>query len=86
MEDKSINISNPVWHSPAWITAMVALISVFLTVPDAVSNYLSKQQDIELAQKNIQLAEIKNRDIEKANLFKNLLTVVQQKPEKKNHT
>lgn len=37
----------PVWHRPAWITAMVGLVSAFLTVPQVVGDYLAKQQAIE---------------------------------------
>lgn len=81
MENKKNETRNPIWHSPAWITAIVGLVSVFFTVPDIVGSYLSKQQDIELAQRNVELAEIKNRDLEKTNHFKNLLTVLQQRPE-----
>lgn len=46
---KDVKPSRPVWHSPAWITAIVGLVSVFLTVPDIIGQYLTKQQDIELA-------------------------------------
>ena len=37
----------PVWHRPAWITAMVGLVSAFLTIPDVVGDYLAKEQEIE---------------------------------------
>ena len=45
----------PIWHSPAWITAIVALVSVFFTVPEVLGNYLSTEQATEAArQTNIQ--------------------------------
>lgn len=39
----------PIWHRPVWITAIVGLVTALLTIPDKVSNYYSKQQDIKLA-------------------------------------
>ena len=78
MNDQIENINrNPVWHSPAWITAMVGLISIFFTVPEVIGNYLAKEQEIDLVSKEIELAEIKNRDLEKSNYFKSLITVLQ---------
>ena len=41
--------NHPIWHSPAWITAIVGLVSAFLTVPEIVGSDLSKQQDIDTA-------------------------------------
>lgn len=42
-------MSEPVWKRPAWITAIVGVISAFLTVPGIVGEYLAKEQDIEAA-------------------------------------
>lgn len=50
----------PIWQSPAWITAIVGLISAFLTVPDVVGNYFSKQQDIELAEQKTKSVKLAN--------------------------
>jgi len=52
--------SSPIWHSPAWITAMVAVVSAFLTIPDIVGNYFSKQQEIELQKEKTRAAAIGN--------------------------
>ncbi len=53
--------AEPVWKRPAWITAIVGVISAFLTVPDVVGNYLAKEQDIEIAKQEVMAAEIRNR-------------------------
>ena len=47
--DAKDTTSEPVWHKPAWITAIVGVISAFLTIPDVVGNYLSKQQEVAAA-------------------------------------
>ena len=39
-------LTKPIWHSPAWITAIVGLVGVFLTIPERVGNYFEKQQEI----------------------------------------
>ena len=52
--------NKPFWHNPAWITAMVGLVSVFLTVPGVVGNYLTKKQDIDLAKEKRRAAELEN--------------------------
>lgn len=41
--------SEPVWKRPAWITAIVGLVSVILTVPEISSKYFEKEQAILLA-------------------------------------
>ena len=56
----------PIWHSPAWITAMVGLVSAFLTVPDQFGAYLSKRQDIELARQQTEAARLTNIDSKQA--------------------
>lgn len=53
-------LSAPIWHSPVWITAIVGLISAFLTIPDIIGNYLTKQQDIELAKEKTEEARLGN--------------------------
>ena len=50
----------PIWHSPAWIAAIVGLVSVFFTVPDLIGSYLSKRQDIELAKQETEAARLGN--------------------------
>ncbi|MDE2810633.1 MAG: hypothetical protein OXN90_19630 [Gemmatimonadota bacterium] len=52
--------SNPIWHSPAWITAMVGLVGAFLTIPQVVGDYFEKNQDIELAKEKTEAARIGN--------------------------
>lgn len=52
----------PIWHSPAWLTAIAGIVSIFLTVPDIVGNYLSKQQDIELAKQKTESLHLGNTD------------------------
>ena len=79
----STTVSQPIWHSPAWITAIVAFITTMLTIPNTVGDYLSKKQDIELAQAQVRLAEIENRDRETENRYKPVITVRQTKPEER---
>lgn len=38
--------TKPIWHSPAWLTAMAGIISLSLTAPEIVGNYLAKEQEI----------------------------------------
>ena len=52
----------PIWQSPAWLTAIVAVISAFLTVPEIIGDYLAKQQDIELAKEKTKSIQIGNID------------------------
>lgn len=73
--------SKPIWHSPQWITAIVALVTSLLTIPDVVGTYLSKAQDIKLAEQQIELAKIQNQDEIQKNKFKPLLTVIQNRPD-----
>lgn len=75
--------SIPIWHSPQWITAIITLASSFLTIPDVISSYLSKQQEIELSEQKVKLYRIENEDKIQINKFKPLVTVIQSKPENK---
>lgn len=50
----------PIWHSPGWITAIVGVVSAFLTIPEVVGDYLSKQQDIELAKQEVIAKSVSN--------------------------
>lgn len=50
----------PVWYRPAWVTAMVALVSAFLTVPDVIGDYYAKEQDIEIAKQQVEAARLGN--------------------------
>lgn len=50
----------PIWHSPGWITAIAGVISAFLTIPEVVGDYLSKQQDIELAKQEVIAKSVSN--------------------------
>lgn len=52
--------SRPIWHSPAWITAIVGLVSAFLTVPDIIGSYFEKQQEIDLAKVKTETARLSN--------------------------
>ena len=56
--------SEPVWKRPAWITAMVGLVSVFFTVPEIVGNYLTKQQEISLAKEQTEAIRLENLECE----------------------
>ena len=62
--------NDAVWKKPAWITAMVGLVSAFLTLPDVIGNYLEKRQDIELAKVAIGTVQIQNSDIKQDQEFK----------------
>lgn len=51
-------MSEPIWKSPGWLTAIAGIITALITIPEQVGNYLSKMQDIEKAkveQKSLQL-------------------------------
>ena len=66
-----VEVSNDaVWKKPAWLTAIVGVISIFLTVPDVIGNYLTKQQDIELAKEKTAAARLKNLDLKQDQEFK----------------
>ena len=52
--------SEAVWKRPAWITAIVGVISAFLTVPGVVGSYLEKQQDIKIAEQKVEEAKLNN--------------------------
>lgn len=41
-------MTKPFWSNPSWVTAIVTLIGAFTTIPDVVSNWLAKEQEIEL--------------------------------------
>lgn len=38
-------MSEPIWRSPGWVTALVGLITAILTIPEIVGNYYTKQQE-----------------------------------------
>lgn len=75
--------SKPIWHNPGWITAIVGLVSAFLTLPDVVGSYLTKQQDIELAKQETEAARLGNLDSKQDQEFKVIQnTLAQQGPER----
>jgi hypothetical protein len=59
-----------IWKRPAWIAAIVSLISVFLTVPEVIGNYLTKQQDIELAKEETATVRLGNIESKQDQEFK----------------
>lgn len=61
--------SRPIWHSPAWITAIVALIGSFLTVPDRISGFFEKEQEIE----RLRLSNIQAKQEQELKLVKETL-------------
>ncbi|EMI4229830.1 hypothetical protein V6436_004146 [Vibrio vulnificus] len=62
--------SKPVWHNPGWITAIVALVSAFLTLPEVIGSYVSKQQDIELAKQTTEAARLGNLESKQEQEFR----------------
>jgi len=62
--------SIPIWHKPAWITAIVGLVSVFLTVPEIVGDYLTKQQDILIAKEKTEELRLGNLESKQDQEFK----------------
>ena len=62
--------SEPLWKRPAWITAMVGVISIFFTVPEIIGDYLTKQQDIELAKEKTKSVELQNKETKQDQEFK----------------
>ena len=62
MED-NINMSlsgEPIWKMLGWITAMIGLISAFITIPEHVAEYLSKIQTIKENQQALELVIVKD--------------------------
>ena len=50
----------PAWRSAAWITAMVGVVSAFLTIPKVVGDYFIKREEVQLAKETIQAARLDN--------------------------
>ena len=42
---QSNTMSEPIWKSPGWVTALVGLVTAILTIPEIVGNYYTKQQE-----------------------------------------
>ncbi len=59
-EPKPERRSEPIWYRPGWITAMVAVVSLFLTVPERIAEHLAKDQEIELAKQKLEEARLVN--------------------------
>ncbi len=71
------------WMNPAWITAIVGLLSLFLTVPEVVSTYLTNQQKIELAKVEYDRAQIENVGLQEEQEFRIVSdTLAHQGPER----
>ncbi len=68
-KDKKDRSTDPVWHRPAWITAIVAVISTFLTIPDKVGDYLAQEQMIEIEKQKVKAAEINNDHLKQKQEF-----------------
>ncbi len=49
---------NPIWHSPGWITACVALVTAFLTIPEKISKYYSERVETDSKKTESQLKVI----------------------------
>lgn len=81
MNDKDNNSSmpfsdKPIWYSPVWLTAIVGVISVFLTIPGIIGAYLTKQQDIEIAKQkteSIRLGNIESKQEQEFKIVNNTL-------------
>ena len=39
-------MSEPIWKSPGWITALAGLVTAILTIPEIVGDYLTKRQEV----------------------------------------
>lgn len=78
-EDPLGRDSKPIWYSPAWIAAIVSLVTALLTIPEVIGNYYEKEQEIELAKETVRLAEIENEALLQNEHFKKLITVLNQK-------
>ena len=77
------NSNEPVWKRPAWITAMVGLIGIFLTVPDIVTKFLSGQEAIRLAEEKTKALGIENIGLKQSQEFSIVNnTLAQQGPER----
>lgn len=50
----------PIWKRPGWITAMVGVISAFITIPQHVAEYLSRMQTIKENQQKLELMIVKD--------------------------
>jgi len=60
----------PIWHSPVWLTAIVGVISAFLTVPDIIGSYLTKQQEIKLQKEKTEGFRLGNIESKQEQEFK----------------
>lgn len=63
-------MAEPVWKRPGWITAMVGVVSVCLTIPQIVGDYLTKQQDIKLAEQKTESIRRQNLEMQQDQEFK----------------
>lgn len=73
----------PVWYRPEWITAIVGVISAFLTVPDVVGNYLAKEQDIKIAEQEVKAAQLANQQSKQSNEFQIIQNSLNQQGEER---
>ena len=75
----SVSEMKPIWYSPAWIAAIVSLITALLTIPQVVGDYFEKEQEVELAEEKVRLAEIENEALLQNEHFKKLITVLRER-------
>ncbi|NNE84770.1 MAG: hypothetical protein HKN28_12460 [Alphaproteobacteria bacterium] len=45
---------------------MDGVLAAFLTIPDVVGDYFSKQQDIKIAEQQVEAAKLSNADLKQA--------------------
>lgn len=63
-----------VWKRPAWITAIVGVITALITIPDNIGNYYVKK-----AESNVKIAEIQATKIEnKGSIQQQILQIVSE--------
>ncbi len=83
MSNDDTRVQVPIWQSPAWVTAVVGLVSAFLTIPQVVGDYFSKLQDVEIAKEQKESVRLGNLESKQEQEFRVVnSTLAQQGPER----
>lgn len=67
----------PIWHKPAWVTTIVGLVSVFLTIPEVIVEYYKKEQEVEIAKQRkeeIRLGNLESKQDQEFKVIQNTLS------------
>ena len=53
-------MSEPIWKSPGWITALVGLVTAILTIPEIVGNYYTSKQEVSESKQDSEFRIVSN--------------------------